>query len=229
MIREIIQEKKEGDIVKYLPKKLQKLIKTDLPQAKMWVEAMDYPLDSGYYGHYGKKAGEKLEFNVKTSLEYDYDEYTDVEMESDDYYEMGREDLAESLRSEFGVDVYGYDGRSGGYLLLEDYDNAIFGGTGVNDVYTDEGYISEVQDYIDEVERLISDLDQEGPTGEDWDDYVADLEYTLDDGAPYDTSINKNYAKIIRANYKKLEKFIEDSVKGYGKGFADYLKNNYGK
>jgi mRNA-degrading endonuclease RelE of RelBE toxin-antitoxin system len=234
MIREIIQEGKIKDILKYLPKKTQKLVKSELEMTNRWIEAMEFPLKAGYYGYYGEKAGEKLEFNVKTYLEYDDeealkiiggDDNSDLDNFINDYYEMGREDLYESLKSEFGIEVYGYDGRSGGYILLEDYELALFGGIGTEDIYTDEDYIEEMRDYVGGVEDLLNDISNEGPLGDNFEDYVNDLEYMLDDGAPYDNNINKNWEKVVKSNYSKLEKFIEDSTKNFGKYFIEYLKD----
>jgi len=234
MIREIIQEGKTNDIIKYLPKKLQKQVKSEIEKTNTWIEAMSYPQDSGYFGHYGNKAGEKFEFNVKSPLEYTDEQAleiigsehrSDLEPFIDDYYTFGREDLEESLRSELGIEVYGFDGRSGGYILLEDYDYALYGGTGADEIYTDESYIEEMEDYVNELETLLSDIGEEGPLGDHFEDYVSDLEQTLNEGAPYDNSINKNWEKVIKSNYSKIEKFIKDSTNEFGKYFIQYLKN----
>jgi len=238
MIREIIQESKVQDILKYFPKKLAKRYKQEVEQANTWVEAMDYPMDSGWYGHYGEKAGAKLEFNVKTYLNYDMEEVksilgedteeSDLEFYIEDYYNMGREDLEESLKSEFGISVFGYDGRQGGYILLDDWEEAMYKGTGAVEVHPneDDGYIQEVQDWIDDVEADLADIAQIGPLDEEFEERVDNFEYILDE-LPYDVSISKKYDKILNKNYNTLEKFINDSVKSFGDYFIDFLKNNY--
>jgi len=199
---------------------------------------MKYPYEAGYFGHYGDKAVAKLEFNVKSYLDYDQDKLLELvggdedvlQFRIDDYYEMEREDLKESLKSEFGIDVYGYDGRQGGYALLEDYEDFLFKGTKVGEVslWYDDNYgtaVDEVMEYQDNLEQIISDLTQEGPLGDFWDDYLNDLEEMLDEGSPYEINITKNPTKIIAKNYSVLKKFIKTAVDGFGSGFEEYVKD----
>jgi len=237
MIREMIKESKQSDIMKYFPKKLQKEVKNEIAQTKMWIEAMNYPRDTGYFGFYGAKDGDKLEFNVKTHLEYDEDKlkeifgdeelYSQLNFYEEEYYNMGREDLEEGLKSEFGLGDFSYAGRSGGYLLIGDYEDFLFNGTDAYDIHVEEEYIDEQQDYLDEIEVLINDLADEGPMGDYWDSYISDLEDLIENGFPYDNSIKKGAEKIISKNYKKLEKFIEDSTKNFGNGFEDFVISAY--
>jgi hypothetical protein len=180
----------------------------------------------------------KLEFNVKSYLDYDEDVINDLlgndpellNMRIDDYYEMEREDLAESLSAEFGISVYGYDGRSGGYILLEDYEEYLFRGTKAGEIslWDNDNYgepVDDVMEYRDNLDEAILSLTEQGPLGEFWDDYLVDLEEMLDEGSEYDVDIAKNATKIIAKNYNKLDSFISKAVDGFGSGFEEFVRD----
>jgi len=237
MLREVVQivEAHRDPIFKYIPKKLGKRLDKRMSEIELWVEAMKYPWDADYFGHYGKDKG-LLEFNVKESLDFDYDEALDMiggdaellNYRIEDYYNMGREDLEETLRSEFGMGDFEYAGRQGGYLLVGDYDDAIFGGTGIKEVsvWYDDNYgtvVDAVLEIYDDLESMISDLTEEGPMGERFEEYLEDIENILDDSENYDISVKKGATNIIGKNYLKIVKRIEQITDGFGSGFMDYL------
>jgi len=242
MIREAVElvESKTPSILKYIPKKLGKKYTTAKAEAEAWIEIMKYPFDAGYFGHYGKDEG-KLEFNIKTHLDFDMDEVKallntdeeDVYQMSDNYLELQREDLEESLKSEFGCAEFSYSGRQGGYILIKDYDEAIFGGMGLNEIspWNDDNYgdpVDEIMEWVDDIETLMTDLEGEGPLGENWDTYIADLNEMIDEGVvtDYDLSNKKGALKVMAKNYTKLETFIEKAKSSVESGFMDYVKDN---
>jgi len=235
MLREVVLEVRKDNVWKYFPKKIKKAYNVNFKEAELWVEAMKYPYEAGWMGYYGAKKG-SLEFNVKAYLEYDEDEVLElVEYDQETleyfigrYYEYEREDLEESLKAEFDLDDFSYAGRSGGYLLVGDYGDYLYKGAvdGEVSVWYDDNYgdpVDEVMEWIEEVEQAIMDLTEEGPTGENWEEYLESLEELLDD-VPYETSIKKGALKIIEKNYDTLEKFIEKTVKVFEKGFTNWLK-----
>jgi hypothetical protein len=237
MLKEALFEAKRDQIWKYIPKKYAKKYDTIMKEIDTWLDAMRYPYSAGWFGHYGEKAGRKLEFNVKTWVDYD-EELVDLvggQERLNDYmnmyFEIEREDLAEVLKETFKISVFGYDGRSGGYLLLDDWEDYIFKGTKVGEIsiWDDDNYgdpVEEVMDYQEELEQIIADLSQEGPLGEFWDDYVQDLESLLEEGSPYEIDIIKNPTKIMAKNYDILEKTIEHAVNGFNKGFEEFVKTS---
>ena len=238
MLRETVQliEAHKEPILKYVPKKIGKRYSKRMAEIELWVEAMKYPYEAGYMGHYGDKEGQ-LEFDVKEPLDYDYEDMLELVGDDDalnwrieDYYIMGREDLEETLKSEFGCSDFEYNGRSGGYLLIGDYDNAVFGGAGINDisVWYDDNYgetIDEVLEMYDDLEQIISDLTETGPMGEFWDDYMGDLEDLLDQSDDFDTSVKKGATKIIEKNMTKLTKRIEEITSSFGSGFEPLVRD----
>jgi hypothetical protein len=79
----------------------------------------------------------------------------------------------------------------------------------------------------------LRDLEAEGPLGENWEDYISDLEGLLDDVDSVfgGSRPKKNAEKILMKNYQKLEMDIQSQVEAFKENCVDwvasYLDANY--
>jgi hypothetical protein len=131
MLKEIITELNESssipkNVLKYLPKNVKKRVVKDVEDLEKALEVLTWPEESGMFGHYGQRDN-LLEFNVKAHLDCDESDFPgcstqNIEFAIEDYYDVSRKDLQDYLEDKYGVTVEGFDGRSGGYLLLGDWE-----------------------------------------------------------------------------------------------------------